>query len=162
MINTIYQALVNVPVVVWIAAGMFLALSLLFKWVLLRLPIICSFLWWASATWGILAVGATVYILFPPARPYIFYMAILFMASLVGIMPANFVQLRRLIDIFQRFGITKETSGHTIYLRELFKDENNDNRDTNLFRDFVNDSGFCRHLESAQRHSKRYRRKYRT
>lgn len=133
-----------------------MGLSLAMRWVLVRLPVICGFLYWLPVTWGILVIGTTISIIFPESRLIIFYMALLFLFSLPGIMWANFTQLKRLIRIFRLRGVTKASTGEIIYFRDYYVAQDSSIFSTPHFNGCSRD-----YLKSARRRTNRYRRVYR-
>lgn len=136
----------------------FLILGGVMGWVIYRLPVICGLLWWLSSVWGILAIGTTILIMYPQSWPYIWRMALLFLAALPGIMIANFEQLKRLALILKQARIdgkpiTKATAGHKIFINET---------DSNDTCSITHIHGCTReYVDAARKRAHSYRREYR-
>lgn len=137
--------------------AVFFTLGWAMAWVIYRLPVICGFLYWLISTYGILSVGVAVYLIWPESRPYIWRLAFIFLAALPGLMVVNFEQLKRLIRIFDKCNVTRQTTGEIIYFRDYGnQDSGTDIHSTPHF------SGCSSHyLDAARKRTGRYRREYR-
>ena len=113
----LWQIVSDVPL--WGVAAVFCGLSFLMAWVIDKLPVWCQSSWFIISVWGIFWINFAYGVIHPEAWVHIYKIAVIFLASLPGMMLLDYLQKQSMVSYWEREGLPEGMTGRVVYLSDL-------------------------------------------